>query len=380
MENLVIRQSPSTMFGDFYKGRRVLVTGHTGFKGSWLCEWLLLLGAEVTGYALDPPTSPAIFDELGLAGRLQDRRGDVRDAGAVARTVAVTRPDVVLHLAAQPLVRASYEDPLTTYGTNVLGTADVLEGVRLAQRPCAVVIVTTDKCYHNFERPHGYAEDDRLGGHDPYSASKACAELVVASYQKSFGTSDGMTISSARAGNVIGGGDWAADRILPDCMRALSEGKSIAVRNPSQTRPWQHVLDPLSGYLWLAALLLQPGLAGATGAAPFCSAFNFGPRAEATRTVEDVVTEVLKHWPGAWSHVPQNGAPHEAGLLSLSVEKAERVLHWRPVWDFNTAVRETTRWYRRHFEQAGSEPAITREQILGYAEDARTLGLHWAKA
>ena len=365
------------MFGDIYRGKKVLVTGHTGFKGSWLSEWLLLLGAKVTGLAFDPPTKPALFDELGLAARLDDRRGDVANEETVAEIVKREQPAVIFHLAAQSLVRESYERPVETFSTNVMGTVSVLDAVRRSGHACSVVVVTTDKCYHNREWLHGYREEDRLGGHDPYSASKACAELVVASYQKSFGTSHNMRICSARAGNVIGGGDWAAHRIVPDSMKVLARGESVAIRNPAQTRPWQHVLEPLSGYLWLGALLDKPRLLGADDAR-FCSAFNFGPQLEANRSVRDLVEETLKHWPGSWHHEKQGAAPHEAGLLSLTIDKAWHTLRWRPAWDFQRAVKETTSWYRRLHEGADATSLVT-DQITRYASDARAAGVAWTE-
>ena len=243
------------MFCGLYAGKRVLVTGHTGFKGSWLCEWLLGLGAKVTGYSLSPPTQPALFEQLGLAGRLRHIIGDIRDLPGLSRALRKARPDFVFHLAAQPLVRDSYANPVETFAVNLMGTVHVLEALRSVRHPCAAVFITTDKCYENREWAYGYREDDPLGGSDPYSASKGAAELAISSYRRSFFGSHPVRIASARAGNVIGGGDWAVDRIVPDCMRALEKGKPIPVRNPKATRPWQHVLEPLSGYLWLGACL-----------------------------------------------------------------------------------------------------------------------------
>ena len=245
----------SSAFSGIYRGKSVLVTGHTGFKGAWLAEWLLALGARVHGYALESPTEPALFHQLGLADRLQHELGDVRDAAGVRQSVARAQPDFVFHLAAQALVRGSYVQPLETYATNVLGTANVLDALRTLEKPCAAVFITTDKCYENREWVHGYREEDPLGGHDPYSSSKAAAEIAIASWRRAFFREHPVRIASARAGNVIGGGDWASDRIVPDCIRSLQAGQPIAVRNPNATRPWQHVLEPLSGYLGLGALL-----------------------------------------------------------------------------------------------------------------------------
>lgn len=366
------------MFGDTYRNLKILVTGHTGFKGSWLSEWLLQLGANVSGYALDPPTRPALFETLGLSARMGDRRSDIRDAAAVSRWISDEEPDLVFHLAAQPLVRASYDAPVETFATNALGTAHLLDAVRCSPRPCPVVVVTTDKCYHNNEWLHGYRETDPLGGHDPYSASKACAELIVASYQKSFAAVPGFSICSARAGNVIGGGDWAEHRIVPDCMRALSRGESIPVRNPHQTRPWQHVLEPLSGYLWLGALLLRPELAKRGDNQDFRAAFNFGPQVDGNRSVQEVVEEILQHWSGAWHHIPQQTAPHEAGLLNLSIDKACHLLHWRPVWQFEQAVKHTAEFYQACFQAAGAAAALIPEQIKLYRAAAVARGVLWA--
>ncbi len=257
MESLVIMA-----FGELYRGKRVLLTGHTGFKGAWLAEWLLALGAEVTGLALPPSTTPALFDQLELAPRLTPRLGDIRDLAVVRQAVEAAQPDFVFHLAAQPLVRLSYAQPVETYATNVLGTVHVLEAVRLAQRPCTVIAITTDKCYENREWVHSYREEDALGGHDPYSSSKGAAELAISAYRRSFfaAPDSPVRLASGRAGNVIGGGDWALDRIVPDCIRAVRRGERIAVRNKVATRPWQHVLEPLSGYLQLGAAIHQASL------------------------------------------------------------------------------------------------------------------------
>jgi len=398
-------------FGDIYRGKRVLVTGHTGFKGSWLCEWLLALGADVTGLALPPATTPALFDELGLSGRMKDRRGDIRDLATVRATVDAARPDFVFHLAAQPLVRLSYAQPVETYATNIMGTVHLLEAVRLAGVRCAVVIVTTDKCYENHGRAPAYREDERMGGHDPYSSSKGATELVVAAYRRSyFSAADSpVQLASARAGNVIGGGDWALDRIVPDCIRSLQRGEVIPVRNRHATRPWQHVLEPLSGYLWLGAALANPqicfaisaklpsGLAASVslsekrGQTPggqlastarsqvsdYASAFNFGPTPEATRPVAVLVEEVLKSWPGKWEDRTDPKAVHEATLLSLAIDKAERVLGWKPVWDFATTITHTVEWYRAVSADAAVAAGHTRRQIAAYEAAARALNLTW---
>jgi CDP-glucose 4,6-dehydratase len=370
----------SPAFGNIYSGKKVFLTGHTGFKGAWLGEWLLALGAEVTGYSIDCQ-EPSLFDQLKLANRLRDLRGDVRDLDTVSNTVSQLEPDFVFHLAAQPLVRESYVDPVGTFTTNVTGTVNVMDALRRISNRCAAVMVTTDKCYHNRETPHAYSESDPLGGHDPYSASKAAAEIAIDSYRKSFfSDSHPVALGSARAGNVIGGGDWADDRLVPDCIRALRRGEKICVRNPHATRPWQHVLEPLSGYLTLGAAIWQS--ADQTGPQSsqretVSSAFNFGPHPESNRTVAHVVGEILKHWPGQWIDQKHPDAPHEAGLLDLNIEKAERILGWRPVWSFERGIDRTVSWYRAIAEK--SDPSmLTRQQIAEYQQDAAVLGLHWA--
>jgi CDP-glucose 4,6-dehydratase len=358
-------------FGKKFSGKRVLVTGHTGFKGSWLCEWLLALGAEVTGFALPPPTEPALFDQLGLTGRVNDRRGDIRDLIAVRAAVDAAKPDFIFHLAAQSLVRLSYAQPVETYATNIMGTVHLLEAVRLAGRACTVVVVTTDKCYENTERAHAYREDEPMGGYDPYSSSKGATELVVSAYRRSyFSAPDSpVRLASARAGNVIGGGDWALDRIVPDCIRSLQRGEAIPVRNRHATRPWQHVLEPLSGYLWLAAQLHEDR--------KFATAFNFGPTPAATQPVGALVTEVLKHWPGKWEDRTDPKAVHEATLLSLAIEKADRELGWRPVWDFQATITETIGWYRFVSADPATAASHTRRQIAAYENAAQKLNLTW---
>lgn len=361
---------------DTYAGKRVLVTGHTGFKGSWLCEWLLGLGARVSGMALPPDTQPSLFDQLGLASRLDHRLVDIRDLAAVRAAVESISPDFIFHLAAQPLVRKSYVEPVETYATNVMGTAHVLEAVRLNQQACTVVAVTTDKCYENREWLHAYREEDPMGGHDPYSSSKGAAELVIAAYRRSYFSEEAspVRLASARAGNVIGGGDWAQDRIIPDCIRALLAGEPVAVRNKSATRPWQHVLEPLSGYLALAA-----SLAGrSTRDHNLESGFNFGPDLASNRTVAQMVEEVLRHWPGSWLDRSNAGAPHEAGRLNLATDRAFHLLDWKAVWNFDDTVRHTVEWYRECTADPGLAGKTTRDQIAAYTSSARTQGRPWA--
>ncbi|GAA5483644.1 CDP-glucose 4,6-dehydratase [Haloferula sargassicola] len=374
MENVVSFESGSVMyFSDFYRGKRVFLTGHTGFKGSWLAEWLLSLGAEVHGYALDPQPHEVLFGQLGLSSRLEgDTRGDLADRAALSEAIEASAADVVFHLAAQPLVRLSYDRPVETLAANVMGTAHVLEAIRQVGRPCAVVSITTDKCYENREWLHAYREDDAMGGHDPYSASKGAAELVIASYRSSFFRPGGQVkLASARAGNVIGGGDWAKDRIVPDCIRALRAGEAIPVRNKIATRPWQHVLEPLSGYLLLGAQL-------ATSDRPeMASGFNFGPSLVSNRTVADLVQELLRHTGGEWIDASDPAAVHEASKLNLATDKAFHLLQWQPVWNFKETLEKTAEWYLQ--EAAGEDPAqLTRNQITAYQQSAATKSLPWA--
>ena len=365
------------MFNGSFSGKTVWLSGHTGFKGAWLARWLVQLGARVHGFAQPPATAPAVFEQLGLAHKIEHELGDVRDAEAVKKSILRAQPDFVFHLAAQALVRYSYEQPLETYATNVMGTAHVLEALRALKTPCAAVIVTTDKCYENRELDYAYAEDDHLGGHDPYSSSKGAAEIVTSAYRRSFFGSSPVRIASARAGNVIGGGDWARDRIVPDCIRALQRGEPVPVRNPHATRPWQHVLEPLSGYLWLAATLAQPQLV-APAAGEIGSAFNFGPDKEANRNVGELVREVLKHWPGRWDDQSDPHAHHEAKLLMLSTAKAKKVLRWQPAWNFETAVAHTVNWYRDVNKNPAAAERLTLRQIAEYETTARAAQIAWA--
>ena len=342
----------------FWAGRRVLLTGHTGFKGSWLSLWLLQLGAQVWGYALPPENEISLFNALKLADKfthLHHRLGDLSDLRSLKSVIEDAQPTIIFHLAAQPLVRRSYIDPLGTWATNVQGSLHLLEALKGLNHPCAVVMVTTDKVYANREWDFGYREDDRLGGLDPYSASKAAVELAVSSWRSSFcGSGHHQTpylkISTARAGNVIGGGDWAAERIVPDVIRSLIAGKPIPVRNQFATRPWQHVLEPLGAYLLLAERLTAPGRAGSRCA----TAFNFGPQLESNRSVGELVEEALQHWPGDWLDLSDPMAPHEAGKLHLQIDKAHHQLNWRPNWNFSTTVARTVAWYRAVHE--GSSP------------------------
>ena len=347
-----------------YRGKRVLVTGHTGFKGSWLCEWLLALGAEVYGFSKDIPTKPSLFSQLRLSRRIKmDLRGDIRDRAAVQAAVESVKPDFVFHLAAQPLVRLSYEQPVETFDTNVMGTVHVLEALRTLKNTCSAVMITTDKCYENRETKRPYREDDPMGGYDPYSCSKGCDELVISSYRRSFFNSPDspVWIASARAGNVIGGGDWAKDRIVPDCFRAIQRGEAIPVRNKVSTRPWQHVLEPLSGYLTLGA-----ALAARQNYEQVAGGFNFGPDPAANRTVQDLVTELLKHAKGSWVDRSDPMAVHEAGLLNLDIRKAAKVIKWKPTWNFEQTIAKVAEWYVGVAE--GAKPsALTQQQIKEFS-------------
>jgi CDP-glucose 4,6-dehydratase len=367
-----------TLFDSAYSGKRVLVTGHTGFKGSWLCEWLLGLGAEITGLSLPPETEPSLFTQLGLARRVRHIVGNIQDQSVIAKAVKDAKPDFVFHLAAQALVRESYARPSETFNVNAMGTLHVLESLRDLKKPCAAVFITTDKCYENREWHHGYREEDPLGGRDPYSASKAAAELIIASYRNSFFQDHPVKIASSRAGNVIGGGDWAKDRIIPDCITALAQKKPIRVRNRHATRPWQHVLEPLSGYLWLGASLADEKLQ-LCDPRKLASAFNFGPNRDSNRTVAELVDEVLKHWPGSWRDETDPNAPHEAGLLQLSTDKAYALLRWFPVWSFTEAVGETVDWYRAapRLRNAKEFQKQTQSQIGRYIESARAAAAPW---
>lgn len=343
----------------FWRDKRVLLTGHTGFKGSWLSELLLSRGASVHGLALPPEGAPALFDQLQLAGRLDHAIVDIRDAEAVSARVAEVRPGIVLHLAAQPLVRLSYREPVATWATNVMGTVHLLDALRRLGEPCLAVVVTTDKVYDNREWEHPYRETDPLGGHDPYAASKAGAELVADSYRKSFFSGGGVRLATARAGNVIGGGDWAEDRIVPDLVRAFAAGLPLETRNMAAVRPWQHVLDPLVGYLMLVEALAGPDSGQAQ------TSFNFGPEPADQRSVGALTEAAKVHWAGVVTS--RNGAsgPHEAGRLALSIERARLCLGWSPRWDFDRAVAETIGWYKAVAE--GADPlALTRAQIAAF--------------
>lgn len=354
------------LFGGVYADRRVLVTGHTGFKGSWLCLWLTALGARVTGMALAPDTELAHWKLLELHN-VRDLQADLRDAHAVRQTLELTEPEIIFHLAAQPLVRRSYHEPFTTFDTNVLGLVNLLEAVRTTSSVRALVNATTDKVYLEQTTVAGYREDHPLGGHDPYSTSKACAELVTECYRKSFFNDFGPRVATARAGNVIGGGDWSQDRLVPDLVRAASSGSTLQIRNPEAIRPWQHVLEPLSGYLRLGQQLL----AGKPAEGPW----NFGPTADATLPVQALVALMQSHWPQLRSEHQRGPHPHEAGILRLDASKAAQQLGWHPVWNAQTTLQSTIQWYRDYYERGR---LCSRENLQTYIEAARTAGLEWA--
>lgn len=324
-----------------WKGRRVWLSGHTGFKGAWLAFWLRQLGAEVCGYSLPASTNPSLFELLGLQGQLDHEIADIRDAGSVNKSIQGFKPEVVFHLAAQALVRPGYEDPSGTFGTNIMGTANILESIRQAKTVRIVVAVTTDKVYRNLESGRPFREDDALGGRDPYSASKAGAEMVISCYRESFFRPAGIAVAAARAGNVIGGGDWSKDRILPDAVRAWVQGRPLVVRNPCATRPWQHVLEPLNSYLCLAEALLQnPSLA---------ADYNFGPPPDQNTNVQKVVELAKDSFGAAKIHWGETTAgPHEAKNLALDNRKAEQTLGIKPIWTLKEAIKRTMNWYRRH--------------------------------
>jgi CDP-glucose 4,6-dehydratase len=332
----------------FWLGKKVFLTGHTGFKGSWLSLWLSHLGAKLSGFALTPDGQPNLFNVLGLENSFENSHiADIRDLNLLKRAVTKAQPEIVIHMAAQPLVRYSYAHPVETYATNIMGTVHLLESLRSVDSVRATVIVTTDKCYENTERLSGYREDEPMGGHDPYSSSKGCAELVTAAYRQSFFPAEKYlqhrhAIASARAGNVIGGGDWSLDRLIPDTIKALQSGKVLRVRNPMATRPWQHVLEPLSGYLILAQALYKNGTYFAEG-------WNFGPRDEDTRQVQEVLNLFISTWGGTTSWQQDfSENPHEAGMLSLDITKAHKKLGWQPSWSVEIAIEKTVQWQKAY--------------------------------
>lgn len=367
------------MFRNVYSGKKILITGHTGFKGSWLTAWLLKMGAEVVGISRDVPTNPAMFKELGIAGRIRHCEADIRDLAAMRDLITREQPDFVFHLAAQAIVSMSYTDPVETITTNVVGTMNVLEALRRLDRPCVAVLITSDKCYDNVEWVWGYRETDALGGKDVYSGSKGAAELVIKSYLHSFFKSkdNPVRLGIGRAGNVIGGGDWAKDRIVVDCMRAWNEGRTVEIRSPRATRPWQHVLEPLSGYLTLGMALTETeDLHG--------ESFNFGPRAEQNRTVVELLGDLGRHWgitsPEAAYLITGNIPFHEAGLLKLNCDKALYHIKWEPSLNYAESIRMVSEWYYAYYRERCDMYAFTQEQLAEYERLATERSRVWTNA
>lgn len=350
-----------------YKGKVVLLTGHTGFKGSWLASWLLQLGAKVVGYSLEPPTSPSLFNAIGLRHKIKNILGDVKDERHLFSVLKKHKPEIIFHLAAQPLVRLSYKEAKLTYETNVMGTVNILEAVRKTQSVKVCINITTDKCYENKEWHYGYKESDRLGGYDPYSSSKACAELVTAAYRQSFfnpaeyNKFHHVGLSSVRAGNIIGGGDWREDRLMPDCIKALSQNKTIIIRNPRAIRPWQYILEPLAGYLLLGSLMYREG-------AKYSGPWNFGPKCKGLRTVEEIVKHVIACWGEGNYKVKRIRDFHETELLKLNVNKAITSLGWKPVYHISEAVERTVSWYKEFYNGASNKELyeLTMREIEEY--------------
>ena len=355
----------------FWAGKRVFLTGHTGFKGSWLSVWLKDLGAEVTGFALSPPTTPSLFEVANISSGMASIIGDIRDSAALAKALCEARPEIVIHMAAQPIVRLSYEQPVETYATNVMGLIHLFEAVRKSPGVRAVVNVTSDKCYENKEWVWGYRENEPMGGYDPYSSSKGCAELVTAAYRNSFFNSGtyaehNIALASARAGNVIGGGDWALDRLIPDIMRSIEAGQPVKIRNPHAIRPWQHVLEPLSGYLTLAQRLYEKGPAFAEG-------WNFGPADADARPVQWIVEQLTRMWGegASWQLDNQSNPHHEAHYLKLDCSKARMALGWQPIWSLEQALRRITDWYKCSL-QGNDMYAKTLSQVRDYQKELRS--------
>ncbi len=350
------------MWRKTYQGKRVLLTGHTGFKGGWLALWLKELGAEVCGYALSPNTTPSLFNATQLSNQITSVIGDILDRKNLEKTFQEFQPEIVFHLAAQPLVRLSYTEPVRTYETNVMGSLYVLEAARETPSVKAFVNITTDKCYENKEVARGYKEDDPMGGYDMYSSSKGCVEILSASFRRSFLQDGGYSLATARAGNVIGGGDWAADRLIPDCIRAIEAGQEIEIRNPAATRPWQHVLEPLSGYLLLGHLLYTQGNKYAEG-------FNLGPNPQSVLTVAEVAQQVVQAYGKGTVKVHKRDNLHEANLLMLDITKAAQVLGWKPSYTAQEAIAKTVAWYKKFYEGNHDMRAFTVQQIHEYEEN-----------
>ena len=346
---------------DFWQGKRVFLTGHTGFKGSWLSLWLTSLGATVKGYALNPPTTPSLFNEAKVDSLIDSQIADIRDQDVLYESMTKFNPDILIHMAAQPLVRYSYEAPIETYEVNVIGTAKVLEVARSCPNLKAIINITTDKCYKNDGRSEGYKENDPMGGYDPYSSSKGCAELVASSYRCSFMQDQGVGLSSVRAGNVIGGGDWADDRLIPDILRSFEKNESVIIRNPKATRPWQHVLEPLSGYLILAQKLYE-------NQDKYAEGWNFGPNEQDVKPVDWILDKMISKWPNSSWELDTSSNPHEAGFLKLDILKAKSKLGWSPVWELNYALEKIINWHQAWLNKEDMQ-AICLAEIEEYTKD-----------
>lgn len=356
------------MFNNIYKNKRVFITGHTGFKGSWLSIWLTKLGAEVCGYSLEPNTKPSMFEELKIDSKISKSIiGDILDEKILEKSIKDFQPDIIFHLAAQPLVRLSYQEPVLTYKTNVIGTLNLLEAAKKCNSVKALVNITTDKCYENKETLVGYKEEDSMGGYDMYSSSKACVEILSSSYRRSF-LNEGFLLATARAGNVIGGGDWALDRLIPDCIRSINNNIDIEIRKPESVRPWQHVLEPLSGYLLLGQKLLEEGQKYAEG-------FNFGPNNEGVVKVSEIVQKIIELYGKGSVKIGESNALHEANLLMLNIDKAKRVLDWTPSYNIEQALETTVEWYRHFYQKNVDMYEYTLEQINNYEES-----INWNKS
>jgi CDP-glucose 4,6-dehydratase len=347
----------------FWQGKRVFLTGHTGFKGSWLSLWLNYLGSLVKGYSLNPPTSPSLFNEANISSIIDSQIGDIRDQDALYECMTAFNPDILIHMAAQPLVRYSYDAPIETYEVNVIGTAKVLEVARSCPNLKAIVNITTDKCYENDGRSKGYQENDPMGGYDPYSSSKGCAELVTSAYRRSFLQEQRVGLASVRAGNVIGGGDWASDRLIPDILRSFEKNKTVVIRNPGATRPWQHVLEPLSGYIFLAKKMYGDHEGYSEG-------WNFGPNESDVKSVDWILNRMILKWPySSWE--PDSGANrHEDNFLRLDISKAKSRLNWRPVWDLETTLDRIVYWHKMWLKKNDMQKICLRE-ISHYMNDMK---------
>jgi len=344
----------------FWKDRRVFLTGHTGFKGSWLALWLYSLGAEVKGYSLNPSTEPSLFKEAKIDSVIDSQIDDIRDLKTLKKSLVNFNPDVLIHMAAQPLVRYSYDAPIETYETNVMGTVNILESARYCKNLKAIINITTDKCYENDGRSEGYKEDDQMGGYDPYSSSKGCAELVTSAYRRSFLQEQDVGLASVRAGNVIGGGDWAEDRLIPDFLRSFEKGESVVIRNPKSTRPWQHVLEPLSGYLILAEKLYRNQKKYAEG-------WNFGPNEKDVKSVEWILDKMTDRWPDSRWELDQSLNPHESDFLKLDISKIKSKLGWRPVWELSYTLEKIIDWHRAWIDKQDMQ-AVCLAEIEEYTK------------